>query len=1128
MNVTIEKQRGLSSGAVRDLLCAWGCSALHSESWCFSANLLHSKAVGAMICHPLTDSDTRALQRRYALTDSDLWVGSQIWLVDTIALNSCAADSGELWASVTFGLLDAAREVSFAHGSAVLLHEVTGSFVPPYLVHVDHKLLGFDRCKDNFRTNSYTWESHGQSILVQLSPTAESLRRLAHDDSVIRDANWRIDKGKRLAQAILTGKSRKLDVAHVESFDLPFKSLAGRHPEMSSLVEEVIRASFPKALENPEDGFMQLGADSLDLQDMTKQLSAKLNVALPLTTLIDYCSIASLKEHLVHSVRSPGETQGSAQPQRQLHEKAISKVFRGAFPKALENLDDGFMQLGADSLDLQDITKQLSEALDSELPLTTLIDYCSLRSLTNHLVDSCTANGTSSRISPADSESPGSPLRFRHLAKVSAIELPLYLQHGFVSIGVLSALDSIGILQELPTMDSVTPDSFHSSHGVCKSGYLLSCLNLMTALGLLTPHGDGRYRPSDRMSEASMPFASLATYLNNDFQSLPGWQSDPLLMMDSPDVVRCLKESSNFVAGLVEAFFAAPVIVYTSLLMRQSGMRDGVLTADALDLSEAALCAIDKAMVGLDLYEDTRSRTLNSRGSYLMASALTAGVPISYYPLYRELPMILRGDDGIFAGQNSEQRETHVDRVLNVIASGAQHHRFFEKMCDEIIRPIFNNDDHTAQPTAIVDMGCGDGELLRSLYSYITKKTKRGGSLTSHPLVMVGVDFSDESLEVTRANLLQHSVPHIAFFADIGQPERLLEDLNQQGFGADDVLHVRTFIDHDRPYAGPVGLTDTYDAYKDGIYVSPEGMQIAPAAMLQSLREHLGRWRGIMGRHGLVLLEAGQLPPHVAGQHFASCTSIAFDCCQSLSHQYPVPLHHFVVCAAHAGLFCSPRSLHLYPKSTRYTRVLLSHLKARAYYCRHARPSDLSACIKLEAQSWEEAMRTSEDALKNRLANHPTCAFAMCDMNDEVIGVVYFQFISEIADLKRVTWTTKETLRRNSGPYLQLLDIFVDKTASSSYGGDIGLQLRDFVLCYARCHPDVKCICGVTRARNYLHRGEGRTYEEYVMDGNGVHDAGLALHTRGGAKLLEVVRGWRPEDGANEGCGVLMVYDLQI
>ncbi|XRB07589.1 methyltransferase [Pycnococcus provasolii] len=139
---------------------------------------------------------------------------------------------------------------------------------------------------------------------------------------------------------------------------------------------------------------------------------------------------------------------------------------------------------------------------------------------------------------------------------------------------------------------------------------------------------------------------------------------------------------------------------------------------------------------------------------------------------------------------------------------------------------------------------------------------------------MVGVDFNDESLEVTNANLMKHSVPHVSFFADIGQPSRLETDLRQHGFDPANVLHVRTFLDHDRPFTPPVEATTAYDAYDEGVYVSPDGYLIQPSIMLQSLKEHLSRWRSILApQHGIALLEAGQLPPHIAGKYFASCTS---------------------------------------------------------------------------------------------------------------------------------------------------------------------------------------------------------------------------------------------------------------
>ncbi|KAH8059603.1 acetyltransferase [Aureococcus anophagefferens] len=203
---------------------------------------------------------------------------------------------------------------------------------------------------------------------------------------------------------------------------------------------------------------------------------------------------------------------------------------------------------------------------------------------------------------------------------------------------------------------------------------------------------------------------------------------------------------------------------------------------------------------------------------------------------------------------------------------------------------------------------------------------------------------------------------------------------------------------------------------------------------------------------------------------------------------------------------------------------MLSHFKPRGYKVRHARPSDLTRCLELEAKSWDPDMRTAASTVERRFEALPTCNFVMT-RDDVVVGVVFFQFLDDVDALLRSTWKKKDALGKESGPRIQLLDIFVDSQVSSTMGGSIGQELRDFVMCYACVLRNVTEICGVTRARNFrAFADKGETYETYCLRNNGVHDSGLALHSRAGATLHKVVHNWRPEDGDNDGNGVYMSY----
>ena len=84
--------------------------------------------------------------------------------------------------------------------------------------------------------------------------------------------------------------------------------------------------------------------------------------------------------------------------------------------------------------------------------------------------------------------------------------------------------------------------------------------------------------------------------------------------------------------------------------------------------------------------------------------------------------------------------------------------------------------------------------------------------------------------------------------------------------------------------------------------------------------------------------------------------------------------------------------------------------------------------------------------------------------------------------------------------------------------GSLGGVLRSFVLRQAQL-VGVQSVCGVTRCREWTLGTE--TYADYVEKGS---DRGLRFHLNAGARMRGLVAGYRPEDHANEGFGVLIEY----
>ena len=132
---------------------------------------------------------------------------------------------------------------------------------------------------------------------------------------------------------------------------------------------------------------------------------------------------------------------------------------------------------------------------------------------------------------------------------------------------------------------------------------------------------------------------------------------------------------------------------------------------------------------------------------------------------------------------------------MNIWGSGGAHSSYF-KVVDEIIIDLFNKPIEE-QPKGILDMGCGNGAFLQHLFSVIESQTYRGSILDEYPLKIIGVDYNEAALKVSKANLIQADIWAKIVWGDIGDPVLLAKDLKESyDIELGDLLNVRTFLDH--------------------------------------------------------------------------------------------------------------------------------------------------------------------------------------------------------------------------------------------------------------------------------------------------------------------------------------------
>jgi len=249
-----------------------------------------------------------------------------------------------------------------------------------------------------------------------------------------------------------------------------------------------------------------------------------------------------------------------------------------------------------------------------------------------------------------------------------------------------------------------------------------------------------------------------------------------------------------------------------------------------------------------------------------------------------------------------------------VWGSGGAHKTYFKKV-DEIIIEIFHR-PLDRQPQGICDMGCGDGSFLEHLYSVVKNQTARGQVLEKHPLILVGADFNKVARRVAKQTLRKAGIPTVHIIAgDINRPAQLAGDLEGLGLDIHDLLHVRSFLDHNRPYLAPSNYVGGTRAGKSSGAFAHFGEEISPDTLEENLLRHLRRWAPYVGRFGLLVLELHTLPPELAAANLDRTPAIAYDGTHGFSDQYLVELPIFLDAAREAGLQADVRYQAKFPPS---------------------------------------------------------------------------------------------------------------------------------------------------------------------------------------------------------------------
>lgn len=310
-------------------------------------------------------------------------------------------------------------------------------------------------------------------------------------------------------------------------------------------------------------------------------------------------------------------------------------------------------------------------------------------------------------------------------------------------------------------------------------------------------------------------------------------------------------------------------------------------------------------------------------GLFFAKRATAYGVTVSYLPMFKKVNELIFGNPTLLREININEAEKHVNREMNVWGSGGAHATYF-KVIDEIIIELFNK-PIAEQPKGILDMGCGNGAFLQHIFDVIERQTLRGKMLDEHPLFLVGADYNQAALKVTRANLIKADIWAKVIWGDIGRPDLLAQDLNENyNIDLKDLLNVRTFLDHNRIWDVPKVKTSE-NSNSTGAFAY-QGKRIANNDVEANLLEHFQKWSPFVKQFGLLIIELHTISPAITATNLGKTAATAYDATHGFSDQFIVEIDVLHKIVAKAGLF--PDSLYFkkFPE-TDYATVSINLLK---------------------------------------------------------------------------------------------------------------------------------------------------------------------------------------------------------
>ena len=493
------------------------------------------------------------------------------------------------------------------------------------------------------------------------------------------------------------------------------------------------------------------------------------------------------------------------------------------------------------------------------------------------------------------------------------------------------ALHKKGVLTYLLEQKQVTLDALTSEFNA-NDGYLNVALRILSSQGWLIQHLDNKsntvsYETNDLSAHAfqlvphyedAVNLLKYTVKLSNEPIGIDAFNAlekvfksyEARYSMDVSDETSVEYQILKHIEGVI----IAPIIVRFGMngLFHKYFM-EASFTAEEYHKNPESFKRILNFFSHLGWFTKKKNTyQFTNEGLFFAKRASAYGVTVSYLPTFIHLDDLIFGNSNVLKTDSPDETEKHVHREMNVWGSGGAHSTYF-KVIDQVIIKLFNKPIED-QPKGILDMGCGNGAFIQHIFDVIEYQTKRGKMLDDHPLLLVGADFNQAALKVTRGNLIKADIWAKVIWGDIGRPDILAQDLKEDyNIELKDLLNVRTFLDHNRIWEAPQTETNRI-SNSSGAYASL-GKRLSNNLVEDSLLEHLTKWKPYVERFGLLMIELHTVCPKLVAQNIGQTAATAYDATHGYSDQYILEVDVFNKVAQEAGLHPDPNYFSRFPNN---------------------------------------------------------------------------------------------------------------------------------------------------------------------------------------------------------------------